>query len=137
MEFPEESFTSGNVLFSVQANNDAHIALGVDTQHNGVHYEIVLGGWGNNHSKIRSGNQAHSLADYPGRVLDGTKQVMFRISWDENMLKVERSDDNDVSTLVEIMRFSERQSSPYNYEIKHMMVSTGWGATGDWKILDY
>ena len=121
----------------MQAYNDAHIALGVDTQHNGVHYEIVLGGWANSYSLICSGNQAHSLADYRARVVDGTKQVMFRISWDVNTLRVERSDDNDISTLAEIMRFDQRQHSPYNYEIKWMMISTGWGSTGDWKILDY
>ena len=136
VEFPEESVSSGHVTFSVQANNDAHIALGVDTQHNGVHYEIVLGGWGNNHSKIRSGNQGHSLADHPGRVLDGNKHITFRLSWDANVLKVERADD-ETSNLVEIMRFDDRASSDYNYEIEYMMVSTGWGATGDWKVLDY
>ena len=35
------------------------------------------------------------------------------------------------------LRFDGRAGSDYNYEIKYMMVSTGWGATGDWKVLDY
>ena len=127
----------GRVLFSVKANNDAHIALGVDAQHNGVHYEIVLGGWSNTGSVIRSGNQSPHLAVFAGSVLDSTEYVMFQISWDENMLTVDRSSDYDTSTLVEIMKFEDRGNPIFNYDIKYMMISTGWGATGEWKIIDY
>jgi len=52
------------------------------------------------------------------------------------MLKVERADDV-TSNLVEIMRFDGRAGSDYNYKIKYMMVLTGGGATGYWKVLDY
>ena len=136
-EFPEQSSSSGHVLFSVQANNDAHIALGMDKHHNGVHYEIVLGTRGNMLSEIRTRNQqASPVASNSGPVLKANEYVMFRISWDENMLKVVRSSDCDTSTLEEIMKFEDRRESGFSYEIKHMMISTGWNATGKWQIFN-
>jgi len=56
------------VLIEVNATNDAHIALGEDTNHNGKHYEIVLGGWGNNKSVIRSQNQGPSLIEHTEKI---------------------------------------------------------------------
>ena len=130
-------YSSGYVLFLVRATNDAHIALGVDTKHNGEHYEILLGGWKNTYSVIRGGNQSNKIASYSGPVLDATGFVLFGIAWDDNMLKVYRSSDHSPSNLREIMEFDDRSNSDFNYEIKHMMISTGWGSTGDWDITDH
>ena len=116
----------------MKANNDAHIALGEDTNHNGKHYEIVLGGWGNTHSRIRGGsvaNQNPTLASYDGSVLHSEEDRLFRISWDNTMLKVEKA---TTSGWHSIMLFSGRDTSSYNWTIKHMMISTGWGAAGSW-----
>ena len=135
-EFPEESSSSGHVLFSVQANNDVHIALGVDKQQNGLHYEIVLGGLNNSHSLICIGNQDSYLAEYSGPVLRAKRYVMFRISWDENILKVESSSGCNTSMLKEIMKFEDRGESDFNYEIKDMMIATAGGATGKWQIFN-
>lgn len=138
IEFPHTNHVSGHVLFSVAARNDVHIALGEDMDHNGKHYEIVLGGWGNNRSRIRGRNQNPTLAEYVNPVLGGyDEHVMFKISWDKKMIMVERSNDNDEGTLEEIMKYAGRDVSEYNWKIKHMMIATGWGSTGDWKILDY
>merc|ERR1719215_753413 len=138
VEFSEESQASGHVLFSVAAKNDAHIALGEDVDHHGKHYEIVLGGWGNGHSRIRGRNQHPTLAQHSGVVLSGyDTYVMFKISWDAESIRVERSPDNNEDSLELMMAWEARAGSDYNWAIKHMMISTGWGSTGDWKILDY
>ena len=42
--------------FTVAANNDAHVALGENSQHNCKKYEVVIGGWGNGASALRYGN---------------------------------------------------------------------------------
>tara|TARA_B100000902_G_scaffold106653_1_gene108509 strand:+ start:584 stop:5302 length:4719 start_codon:yes stop_codon:yes gene_type:complete len=57
-----------HVLIEINATNDAHIALGEDTEHNGKHYEIVLGGWSNNKSVIRSQNQGGSLVQHTEKI---------------------------------------------------------------------
>jgi len=134
-DFTDES--AGYVTFSVKANNDAHIAIGEDTNHNGVHYEIVIGGWGNRHSKIRASNQGQTLADYPGVVLNSDEYILFRISWDDTMLKVERSPDYEESNLVEIMNYDRSEEGSYKYDINNFMIATGWGATGLWRIIDH
>ena len=113
----------------MKAKNDARIALGEDTNHNGKHYEIVLGGWGNTHSRIRGANQNPTLASYNGDVLHSGEDRLFRISWDKTMLKVEKA---TTSGWHSIMLFSGRDTSSYNWTINHMMISTGWGAAGSW-----
>ena len=63
-----------HVFISVLANNDAHIALGETTGHNDKHYEIVLGGWGNNKSVIRSQNQGSNLVEVNEKIFgDGMR----------------------------------------------------------------
>ena len=126
--------SAGEVTFEVKARNDAHIALGEDNLHNGKKYEIVLGGWGNTQSVIRGRNQGSNLVTYRAVVLNNAEYTKFRLSWDKTMLKVER-ESGDSWTM--IMKLSGRDKSPhnaYNWDIRYMMISTGWGATGDWRI---
>ena len=47
---------SRKARITVYANNDAHLALGENTNHDCIKYEIVIGGWGNSRSVIRNGN---------------------------------------------------------------------------------
>ena len=60
--------TKDHVLIEINATNDAHIALGEDTSHDGKHYEIVLGGWNNNKSVIRAQNQGGSLVEHTEKI---------------------------------------------------------------------
>jgi len=59
-----------HVLIEVNATNDAHIALGEDTSHDGKHYEIILGGWNNNKSVIRAQNQGNSLVEHTEKLFN-------------------------------------------------------------------
>ena len=133
---PVEGFdaSAGEITFEVKARNDAHIALGEDNLHNGKKYEIVLGGWGNRQSVIRGQNQGSNLVTYRAVVLNNAEYTKFRLSWDKTMLKVERESGDSWEM---IMKLSGRDKSPhnaYNWDIRYMMISTGWGATGDWHI---
>jgi N-methylhydantoinase B/oxoprolinase/acetone carboxylase alpha subunit len=47
---------SKKVRINVKANNDAHVALGENSEHGCAKYEIVIGGWGNKRCVIRNGN---------------------------------------------------------------------------------
>ena len=133
VRFPDDT-DSGYVIFTVDANNDAHIALGEDTNHDGKHYEIVLGAWRNTRSRIRGANQNPTLDEYIGSILQPGVDRKFRLSWDISELKVEVQGG---SKWFEIMKFSDRDTSSYNHKIKNMMIATGWGATGEWGVVDY
>ena len=67
-------------IFEVNAKNDAHIALGEDTNHNGKHYEIVLGGWGNSKSVIRPSNQGANLVTHNEQLLK--RGMINGLKWD-------------------------------------------------------
>jgi len=111
-----------------QPNNDRHIALAQEATHNSAKWEIVLGGWRGRQSVIRSGNQGtnlvavqHSVNDFHNwaseidvRFGDGYIQV-----WSlSNDLEIIAYNSNDI-----------QQS-----EMREFMVSSGWGASGDWTI---
>jgi len=120
-----------SVTFSVDARNDAHIALGEDNAHNGDHYEIVLGCCGNTYSLIRGANQGDNLDVYGVLVLKAGEDRMFRISWNTTSLHVEQAIGRNWQG---IMTFSGRDTSAYNWKIDVMMISTGFGSTGKWFI---
>ena len=55
--------------------------------------------------------------------MDENEFTSFSLSWNADVLKVERWDDS--AGWVEIMLISDRQSDGYNYDINHLIV--GWG----------
>jgi len=122
----------GEVLFAVQATNDAYIALGEDLNHEGKHYEIVLGGWDNTQSVIRKGNQQeHVVTKATPLLLHGDAKTFFRITWNKETLKVFKLGLTSSSDGEELMKLN---TLDHKMEIKHMLVSTGWGADGNWVI---
>ena len=60
--------------------------------------------------------------------LFGQKPQKFWISWKDNMLKIGRDHTLQEKLLMEL------NISEYNYNIKNILVSTGWGSSGSWKL---
>ncbi|XP_046568666.1 C3 and PZP-like alpha-2-macroglobulin domain-containing protein 8, partial [Haliotis rubra] len=75
--------------FKVRASNDAHVAL---LQEDGVTnrniYEIVIGGWRNTQSVIRTGMQHANRVTARHRPLSATQFRDFWISWDSGVISV-------------------------------------------------
>jgi len=118
---------AGRVSFSVKASNDPHVALGSGVGHSDPHWEIVLGGWGNSNSAIRGGNQGRNLTEHRARLLNRDAAVNLWIEWDENHLRI--GSGGSERCLMEVPRSQQ-------WEIKHMVVSTGWGSQGEWVFQD-
>lgn len=139
IDFPENAFMQGFVKFSVSTDHDAHIALGEDMNHDGVHYEIVLGGWDNTLSVIRGANQSKDvLARKEEEVLKKDGYIMVQIVWNPENLVVYISRSNNTAQFVKLMEFTNRGSSKFNYMIKHMMICTGFRSNGgSWEIIDH
>lgn len=139
IDFPENAFTRGFVKFSVSTDHDAAIALGEDMNHNGVHYEIVLGGWSNALSVIRGANQSKDfLARKNEEVLKKDGYIMVQIVWNPMSLKVYISNSNNTTQFKLFMEFTDRGSSNFNYMIKHMMICTPFHSSGgSWEIIDH
>lgn len=83
---------------------------------------------------MRAGNQGRNLVTHRGRVLDASQHKTFRISWDESMIKVEREVNDKLVPYMELKGRNKPPHDKYNWDFKYMMVSTGWGSTGDWEI---
>ncbi|XP_046556761.1 uncharacterized protein LOC124265984 [Haliotis rubra] len=114
--------------FKVRASSDAHVAL---LQDDGVTdryiYEIVIGGWRNTQSVIRTGMQHDNRVTARHRPLSATRFRDFWISWDSGVISV------GTGTAVGAGRFmSWRDPSPH--PVRYIAVSTGWGSTGVWRF---
>ena len=125
--------TSNSVVFRVKTSNEAHIALGTDCKHDGTHYEIVIGGWGNSKSVMRSRNQGKNFCEFNGcwRGID-MEFITFWISWDESdfgQLRVGYGTQIGEKLFMNMDQFS-------CISIKYMSVCTGWGSTGNWELFD-
>ena len=130
----------GKVTFTVTANNDAHIFLsegGTPTSNNG--YEIVLGGWGNSKSVIRTGTQSTERATIggmslirtvyafdPNPILHGGAMVgggpkTFTIAKTGSSLTVQNGAG---TTVLEYGSATQATSEVW--------VMSGWGSTAQW-----
>jgi len=135
----KDGLTAGNgqLTFQVKASNDAHIALGsASITYSGgrqipEHYEIVLGGWSNSKSLIRSTTHGATMAEYSGAVLSGSEYRKFRISWDSVVLTVEHY--IELSGWVVMMQVTH-DGTTSSYSIERAMVMTAW-ATGCWEYM--
>lgn len=132
------SADNGQLTFQVQANNDAHIALGSSSviypggRQIPGHYEIVLGGWFNSKSVLRSSTGGAQMAEYHGAVLSSSEDRKFRISWDSVVLTVERY---QVSSGWEVMMQVTHDGTTSSYSITRAMVMTGYGGSGCWEYI--
>ncbi|XP_062614995.1 uncharacterized protein LOC134276738 [Saccostrea cucullata] len=113
--------------FKVKAKNDAHFALMSDDDDTRPLYEIVIGGWNNRKSCIRTGKQLPCLSTYSQTVLSQAAYRSFWVTWIGGNIVVGEGDTINVNGIM-----SYHHSSPY--PINFFAVMTGWGASGHWKF---
>ena len=129
--------TGGELIFRVQANKNAHVALGSSqiTYSGGRnipdHYEILLGGWYNTRSIIRSSTEGIMMASHTGAVLSSSEFRKFRIRWNADLLAV---DSFDSSGWV-LMMSAPPNELTNDYSITRAMVMTGSGGSGCWEYM--
>ena len=72
-------------IFTVKAASDAHIALNDGST---PFFEIVLAGWSNSRSTIRTSKQGTNLVEHYEPLLDSNAFRQFWVSWINGALKV-------------------------------------------------
>lgn len=88
-------------LFEVKASNDAHVALTVEGDESKDMFEIVLGGWDNSQSVIRTQKQGTEHVTYAGSVLDKDNFSSFWITYNKDgTLKVGEGKKLNVSQIM-------------------------------------
>ena len=111
------------ITVTVTADNDAHIFLstgGTPTADNG--YEIVLGGWDNSKSVIRTGTQSTERATISGTMVGGGAKT-FTIEKTATELTVQKD-----GTTVLLAEGATLVSS-------EVWLMTGWGASAEWTVM--
>ncbi|XP_071176438.1 C3 and PZP-like alpha-2-macroglobulin domain-containing protein 8 [Mytilus edulis] len=82
------TLTHGFISFKVKARSDVHFALiSGNTEYEQL-YEIVIGGWTNKQSVIRTVKQGKPVSLKKGTFLDERKFKAFWISWNDTTINV-------------------------------------------------
>ncbi|XP_050422531.1 C3 and PZP-like alpha-2-macroglobulin domain-containing protein 8 isoform X4 [Adelges cooleyi] len=112
--------------FSVQASNDAHVALTSTNANKPPKYEIFIGGWGNSKSSIRKNNEEPDkvIVDTP-KVLNGNEARGFWIKWGGGFIGIGKQG--------EAKPFMSWQDDE-TINVAYFGVRTGWGSSGIWTI---
>lgn len=117
--------------FKVKACRDVYIALINGKSENDQLYEIVLGGWNNMKSVLRTYKQQHTAErTYVGSVLDCTRFKEFVIKWTYSTINIVLNTTHGSSVI--LTWWTQTKLNP----IINVGVFTGFGATGEW-IFDY
>lgn len=121
-KFGVPSQESTHLAFKVQACNDAHVLL---QPSNRRPIEIVLGGWSNSNSCLRTRVQGPCRDQFDGEVLDCKEFKDFVISWKDGRIMVGHMN----SGFRDLMLDFQFKNPLFNMTIG---ISTGFGATGIW-----
>ncbi|XP_033756148.1 uncharacterized protein LOC117338893 [Pecten maximus] len=119
---------STSIIFEVKACNDVHVGLKEDADPDGSLYEIVLGGWSNTKSVIRTVKQGDSKVEQTGEVLDCDRYKRFNVSWSGGVVTVMRDTD---SGWVQLMTWSDIGGG---LNVQFVGLSTARWSSGSWKV---
>ncbi|XP_069114973.1 IgGFc-binding protein-like [Argopecten irradians] len=114
--------------FEAKACNDAHVALMGPNGEKDKLYEIVIGGWANSQSVIRTRKQGPNIYTNRGRYLDCHQYRRFKVTWYNGEIKVLRHANNVWATFM-----AWKDSKPL--DVRSIGVSGGLWADVYWKIM--
>ncbi|XP_066300036.1 MAM and LDL-receptor class A domain-containing protein 1-like [Branchiostoma lanceolatum] len=118
--------TGSRFEFEVQASSDVHVALSAQNQNLNNMYEVVIGGWGNTQSVIRTPTAGHQVTAQTQGINSPTQYQGFWISWaSDGTIAVGRA--NEVSSFMQWV-------DPNPLPISYAGYSTGYGSTGQWRF---
>merc|ERR1712176_1655672 len=117
--------------FDADLPHDAHIGFSATTGHEDKKIEIVLGGWGGLQSVIRSANQKPDQ----GHVKINHTKAEFD-SWKKDV-KVAIFDGKVVVSTGDKVLMEWADKSIVKADLTNLLVSGGWGGSGDWVIQGY
>ena len=114
------------VIFNVRAKNDAH--LGFFSESQDKLYEIVIGGWTNSNSAIRSfiPSENNEVKDPTPSILNSNEDRPFWADAKDGLIRFGRGNiiGNDI-----VLSWQDNQPLDPSY----VGFMTGWGSSGIWK----
>jgi hypothetical protein len=125
---------STSVTFSVRAKNDAHIGLVQGNKEQKNMIEIVLGGWGNTQSVLRTAHQGvnHVTVHTPD-LISAHEYRSFYLTVDGATITVGKGTDVGAVDSI-LMQWSDPDSASIAYQVDHVAVGSGFGAGASWEL---
>ncbi|KAK2576302.1 hypothetical protein KPH14_005667 [Odynerus spinipes] len=120
--------TKSRIDLRIRAAHDARISLRTHLGDDSNVYEIIIGGWGNTMSAITKNNSVPDVAEAETINICGNNCYIW-IEWTGDGVLSVGCDDVVRETL---MTYKDRNPFVINY----IGLSTAWGATGEWTIID-
>jgi hypothetical protein len=116
-----------HMIFNVKTCNDAHVILSEQHTDERASYEIVIGGWGNTESTIRTCKQCELRTTYFGSPLSCNSFKSFWISWNNGTIRVGTGHNVGHG---EFMRWTD----PSPHMVNYVGISTWTGSSAEWSI---
>lgn len=128
LEYQFFELPSSTLKFQVKTNNDAHLAFTQAPGEGEPMYEVFIGGWSNAKTAIRKNKQKPdaALVDTPG-ILSSAGFKGFWVTIENGTISV--GYDGESSSFISFQ-------DPEPFPVHYYGVCTGWGATGEWAILE-
>ncbi|XP_033724549.1 C3 and PZP-like alpha-2-macroglobulin domain-containing protein 8 [Pecten maximus] len=111
--------------FQVKACRDAFVGL-FNTSGEPYTYRIVLGGWENVKSRLKTWS-SYSVYNFESNIVDCNVYKSFWVSWRNNVISAGRGNSFNVGTLLSL-------TDQHPNQIRYVGISTGFGTSGEWKI---
>ncbi|XP_021353607.1 uncharacterized protein LOC110450424 isoform X1 [Mizuhopecten yessoensis] len=113
-----------SIVFHVKACSDAHVGLISNDQRV---YEVVIGGWSNTKSVIRTNRGEKPKATHNGALLSCSTFRTFYLSWNGGRIILHRNTSNGWDKVME-------WQDPNPKTITNVAFTTGLWATGAWRF---
>jgi sugar lactone lactonase YvrE len=121
-----------SIVFSVDAANDACVALMSGCAANGCPmWEIVLGAGGNTYASLRVASLGAALQEHSGVLLAAGEARTFWASWSGLSVAVGTGAAVGANQILAATRAAADPGGAA-FSVTQLAVSTGWGATGKW-----
>lgn len=121
--------TYQDLVFKVKAGSDVHVALST-VQGTKDGYEVVIGGWDNSQSVIRT-EEGHVAEEQTPNILNADQFRYFWISWDSNDRRIKAGTGSAVGENT----FIELQDDFFRH-INAIGLATGYGYAGTYEFQD-
>ncbi|XP_033724547.1 C3 and PZP-like alpha-2-macroglobulin domain-containing protein 8 [Pecten maximus] len=112
--------------FQVKACHNVHVGLFRPGEQSYT-YKVVLGSFLNTKSKLRIRKSYHEIVHEENNTVDCNVYKKFWISWRNNVISAGHGNSSNNAML-----FSSTDEQPN--QIRYVGISTGYGASGQWKI---
>ncbi|XP_069114974.1 uncharacterized protein [Argopecten irradians] len=125
-DYGYQSNAVDSIIFHVKACSDAHIALSSNERRL---YEVIIGGWSNTKTIIRTSHDGQAKSSQDGAILDCSTFKTFHLSWSCGVIILHQNTSHGWTKVIH-----SHDTKSGNDNITGIAFTTGLWATGVWRF---